>query len=185
MSPDHKLAADYVEDTITGSFDLALDSFARLTPAAAKIASRMFADVPGFAVQATERGSLAARTRIALSALENGKRLTEAQVRSLAEGFGPAEDAQSLEAPNVEHRPAAPSRTSALVQHMEHATGRTTEAEASARLADLGKNPDWASKALERGTPEAVERLMLNAQAAGQQMSSEDATRLAAGALGG
>lgn len=185
MTPDHKLAADYVEDTVTGSFDLALDSFARLTPVAAAIASSMLKDVPGFNERATERGSLAARTRIVLGALETGKRLSESQVRSLADGFGPGEETEPPVDQTVGQISAPPSRSSALVEHMAQSYGRTSEAEASSRLATLSKNPDWASRALERGTAEAAERLQLNAAVTGHTMTAETAATLASGALGG
>lgn len=55
---------------------------------------------------------------------------------------------------------------------------------AKARLAELSKNPDWVAKATERGTPEAVERLMLNAKAEGSTLDEATAKRLASGTLG-
>ena len=57
-------------------------------------------------------------------------------------------------------------------------------AEAKTKLSTLTSNPEWVKKSMTRGTPEAIERMMLNAAASGVAMDRQTAERLASGTLG-
>lgn len=70
--------------------------------------------------------------------------------------------------------------------HDGGATGGDLDAAgAQSKLEELARNSDWATKALQRGTPEAIERQMLIAAANGVKLSPEEAKRLASGVARG
>lgn len=50
---------------------------------------------------------------------------------------------------------------------------------AQARLSELATDADWVTKAMQRGTPEAKERLRLNMLAAGKRPDEDEVSRLA------
>jgi hypothetical protein len=61
---------------------------------------------------------------------------------------------------------------------------QTSAAEAQNKLAELATNADWVTKATQRGTPEAKERLRLNMLAAGVKPNEDEINRLASAVYG-
>jgi hypothetical protein len=62
--------------------------------------------------------------------------------------------------------------------------GILTPEQAKGKLAELSKNPDWAAKALQRGTAEAEENLRLNRMIAGSKVDENEIQREAKGNRG-
>lgn len=139
------------------------------------------------------RGTPLAAANMVLIARECGATPDLGEIRALASGRSGLDQ----KPPGVSHRatnaPPAPSApvaggprfpSDALAMKIRGTSADTTLQRAklaSAQLAERMADREWASKALQRGTPEAQEHLSLAATANGASMSDKDIAELASG----
>lgn len=186
MATDEQTADDAALDFLSMASGIPA-SWKTLTPAQARLTMDQLTARADFREAALQRGNAVSEAWVWLNHKAAGKDIPMEEVRRMAAGLGPSSPAtkdDSAQPDPTDEQLAAYSRaaTEALnVEPVARPGVSMTAAEAKLQLSAKMSDSAWASKALTRGTPEAMENIRLNAASHGVAMSETDVGRAANG----
>lgn len=155
-------------------FEITAENYQDISPAQASELLKNFSNDPDFRALALQRGNPISESNIWLNARATGGDIPIEDVTRMSNGLTPLGNVESVE--QAQLRLASERLTAA-----QNATAMPAGETARLRLAELSANPEWAAKAVIRGTAEARENIALNATASGSLLNDTQIGRLAAG----